>query len=94
MNNIKDFAQERIDGEQPDTGRYHDCLANGWLKDQVKIDAWKAKAALLIIEQCHFPLVSAINFAEAAYGDIAGDIEGESPQDCVDAEIDAMRANI
>ena len=62
-------------------------------EDQVKIDTWKAKATLLIIEQCHFPLEEAINFAEAAYENVGGDIEWDSPQDCVDEEVIQMKAN-
>jgi hypothetical protein len=62
-------------------------------KSQLKIDAWKAKAALLIIEQCHFSLDDAINFAEAAYENIGGDIDWDSPQDCVDEEILQMKAS-
>jgi hypothetical protein len=62
-------------------------------RPQVKIDAWKAKAALLIIEQCNFSLDDAINFAEAAYENIGGDIDWESPQDCVDEEMLQMKAS-
>ena len=60
---------------------------------QVEIDTWKVKTALLIIEQCHFTFRAAIRFAESAYENISGDIELESPQDCVDAEVDAMKAD-
>ena len=60
---------------------------------QVKIDTWKAKTALLIIEQCHHTFDEAVSFAESAYENVDGDIEWESPQDCVDAEICEMRAN-
>ncbi|PHS61652.1 MAG: hypothetical protein COB12_11985 [Flavobacterium sp.] len=60
---------------------------------QIKIDTWKAKTTLLIIEQCHLPLEDAINFSESAYENVAGDIDWESPQDCVDAEILEIRAN-
>ena len=63
-------------------------------EERVKIDTWKAEASLLIIKQCNFPLSDAINFAEAAYENIDGDIESESPQDCVDSEIEAMRADL
>ena len=60
------------------------------IPEQVQIDAWKAETALLIIRQCHFGLEDALCFAEASYSNIDGDIEMESPQDCVDAEIDAI----
>lgn len=63
------------------------------IPEQVQIDAWKAETALLIIRQCHFGLEDALCFAEASYSNIDGDIEMESPQDCVDAEIDAMRSD-
>lgn len=63
------------------------------VSNQVKIDAWKAEAALLIINQCHLSLEDAISFAESAFENIDGDIDLESPQDCVDAEIDAMRTD-
>ncbi len=60
--------------------------------EQVKVDAWKAEAALRFIKQCHVSLDDGISFAHASYENINGDIEHESPQDCVDAEIDAMRS--
>ena len=60
---------------------------------QVQIDAWKAETALLVIQQCHFSFEDALSFAEASYSNIDGDIELESPQDCVDAEIDAIRSD-
>lgn len=71
---------------------YRLAIAKPFVPNKVKIDQWKAEAALLIISQCHFSLNDALRFAEAAYDNIDGDIENESPQDCVDAEIDAMRA--
>ena len=64
------------------------------MEQQVKIDIWKAKAALLYIEQLHAPLESGQSFAEAAYDNIDGDIEDFSPQDAVDEEIDAMRSSM
>lgn len=63
-------------------------------KKQAVIDAWKAETALLIIKQCYYSLVDAMLFAEAAFENIAGDIESETPQDCVDAEIDAARESL
>jgi hypothetical protein len=63
-------------------------------KKQAVIDAWKAEAALLIIKQCCYSLSDAMQFAEAAFENIAGDIESETPQDCVDAEIDAARESL
>lgn len=60
--------------------------------EQVKVDEWKAQAAMLIIKQCHFSLSDAIKFSHAAYESINGDIDVVPPQDCVDSEIDAMRA--
>jgi hypothetical protein len=61
--------------------------------EQVRIDSWKAEASLLIIKQCYYPLDAAIQFAEAAFENIDGDIGTTSPQDCIDAEIDEMRSN-
>lgn len=63
-------------------------------KKQAVIDAWKVEAALLIIKQCYYSLSDAMHFAEAAFENIAGDIESETPQDCVDAEIDAARESL
>jgi hypothetical protein len=61
---------------------------------QVTGDAWKAEVALLIIKQNYHSLNDAVQFAEAAFENIAGDIESETPQDCVDAEIDAARESL
>ncbi|MBX2807016.1 MAG: hypothetical protein KTR20_00140 [Cellvibrionaceae bacterium] len=67
---------------------------NNEIPEQVKIDSWKAKAAMLFINQCHVSLADAIEFAHASFENIGGDIDNESPQDCVDAEIDAMRSSL
>jgi hypothetical protein len=61
---------------------------------QVTGDAWKAEVALLIIKQNYHSFNDAVQFAEAAFENIAGDIESETPQDCVDAEIDAARESL
>jgi hypothetical protein len=61
---------------------------------QVTGDAWKAEVALLIIKQNYYSFNDAVQFAEAAFENIGGDIESETPQDCVDAEIDAARESL
>lgn len=59
----------------------------------VAIDEWKLECAIKAVKQIHYSLEDAIAFAEAVYEDINGDIANESPQDCVDGEIDAMRGD-
>lgn len=52
---------------------------------------WKLHAKMLAISQLSYSDEDAEGFAEACYENICGDIDNESPQDCIDAEIDAMR---
>jgi hypothetical protein len=60
---------------------------------QVEHDAWLAEYALLFVKQCHAPLAEALSNAEAMMENLGGDHINTSPQDAVDEEISAMRAN-
>jgi len=60
---------------------------------QVLIDTWKAETALLIIQQGHYALADALNFAEASFDNIDGDIETVLPQECIDEEVSAASAD-
>ena len=66
------------------------------MTDQGEITIWKLETAKLYCEQINqsCEVKEAIDFAEACYENINGDILEESPQDCVYAEIDAMRSNL
>ncbi|PMP51616.1 hypothetical protein [Vibrio splendidus] len=59
---------------------------------QVKLDAWIAEYALLLITQCHFDLSTAIEMGKSALENVDNDIDGYSPSEAVDDEIDAMRS--
>lgn len=86
--------ENELSGDLISNEDYNNYKANPPVPPQVRIDSWKAEAALLLIKQCHVSLKEAIEFADAAYKNIGGDIENETPQDCVDAEIEAMRESI
>lgn len=60
--------------------------------EQVKLDAWVAEYARLLITQCHFDLETAIDMGKAALENIDNDIEDCSPDEAIDEEIDAMRS--
>lgn len=60
--------------------------------EQVKLDAWVAEYARLLITQCHFDLDTAIDLGREALATVDNDIESYSPNDAVDDEIDAMRS--
>lgn len=59
-----------------------------------KVTLFKLETAKLYVEKINNNscVNEAIEFAEAAFEDIEGDIETETPQDCIDGEIDAMRS--
>jgi hypothetical protein len=59
---------------------------------QVLLDAWVAEYARLLITQCHFDLATAIDMGKAALENVDNDIEGYTPDEAVNDEIDAMRA--
>lgn len=61
-----------------------------------EITVWKLETAKLYCKQINLDssVNEAVIFAETCYQDIDGDIENESPQDCIDAEIDAMQSCI
>jgi hypothetical protein len=63
---------------------------------KANITDWKLETARLYCEQINNDSSSkeASNFAEACYDNISGNIDMESPQDCIDSEIDAMRSCI
>ncbi len=60
---------------------------------QVRLDAWVAEYARLLITQCHYDLATAISMGHAALENIDNDIEDYSPSDAVDDEIAAMRSD-
>lgn len=70
----------------------HDAAA-AELSDQ-KEAAWLLMTASLACTQLGINNTDeALDFAKSCYEDIDGDIELESPQDCIDGELDAMRAD-
>ncbi|MGY6509050.1 hypothetical protein ACXIUH_08780 [Vibrio parahaemolyticus] len=60
--------------------------------EKVKLDAWVAEYARLLIIQCHFDLETAIGMGKTALENVDNDIESYSPDEAVDDEIDAMRS--
>lgn len=58
----------------------------------VKRDLWVAEYATLLVKQCHFDIETAVSMGKSALENIDYDIEGVSPSEAVDDEIDAMRA--
>lgn len=57
------------------------------VEDCYSEEEWKGETAKLFMQQCGASRDEAINFAQAAYDNIGGDIEFVSPQYCVNAEM-------
>jgi hypothetical protein len=57
---------------------------------KLKIDAWKAEYALLLIKFCNFPLKKALIKADSQIKNIKSDIDKHSPQEMAFIEVLAM----
>ena len=66
------------------------------MTNESHITVWKLETAKLYCQQINkeSDIKEALGFAEASYENISGDIDIDSPQDCIDSEIDAMRSCI
>ena len=66
------------------------------VNNQTTIWLWKLETAKRYREQISRDAssIESLKFANACYENISGDIENESPQNCVDNEIDAMQADL